>query len=81
MAYNVISCLKVAENTQILKLARFYVNLAPHLRNHQKSPKNGSLNRDLLNFFNRYGIFQMPPGESSCPDGSECVWQREVESP
>ena len=43
-------------------------------------PKNGSLNRDLLKFLNRYGIFWVPPGESSCPDGSEYVWQRGVES-
>ena len=42
--------------------------------------KNGSLNRDLLKFLNRYGIFWIPPGESSCPDGSEYVWQRGVES-
>merc|ERR1712047_149968 len=27
-----------------------------------------------------YGIFWVPPGESSCPDGSEYVWQRGVES-
>ena len=55
----------------------FYnVNSAPKLRNYRKSPKNRSLNRDLLNFVYRYGIFQMPPGESSCPGGSEYVWQR-----
>ena len=41
--------------------------------------KNGSLNRDLLNFLYRYGIFWMPPGESSHPGGSEYVWQRGVE--
>merc|ERR1711873_172263 len=46
----------------------------------KKSPKNGSLNRDLLKFLNRYGIFWVPPGESSCSDGSEYVWQRGVES-
>ena len=46
----------------------------------KKSPKNGSLNRDLLKFLNSYGIFWVPPGESSCPDGSEYVWQRGVES-
>ena len=45
----------------------------------KKSPKN-SLNRDLLKFLNRYGKFWVPPGESSCPDGSEYVWQRGVES-
>ena len=38
--------------------------------------KNGSLNRDLLKFLNRYGIFLVPPGKSSCPGGSEYVWQR-----
>ena len=73
MAYNVISCRKVAKKTQILKIAKF-------TKNHQKIPKNGSLNRDLLNFLNRYGIFWVLPGESSCPDGSEYVWQRGVES-
>ena len=36
---------------------------------------DGSPNRDLLTFLYRYGIFQMPPGESSCPAGSEYVWQ------
>ena len=41
--------------------------------------KNGSLNRDLLNFLYMYGIFWMPPGESSHPGGSEYVWQRGVE--
>ena len=30
--------------------------------------------------FNRYGVFWVPPGESLCPDGSEYVWQRGVES-
>ena len=48
--------------------------------NTKKSLKNGSLKSDLLNFLNRYGIFWVPPGESSCPDGSEYVWQRGVES-
>ena len=28
-----------------------YITWAPNLRNHQKLPKNQSLNRDLLNFF------------------------------
>ena len=45
----------------------------------KKSPKNRSLNRNLLKFLNRYGMFWVPPGESSCPDGSEYVWQRGVE--
>ena len=40
MAYNMISCQKVAESTQILRIAKFAdVNLAPDLRNHQKKPK------------------------------------------
>ena len=57
----------------------YYVILAPELRNDQKLPKNGSLNRDFLNFLYRYGIFWMPLGESSHPGGSEYVWQRGVE--
>ena len=58
-----------------------YLNLAADLKNHQKkSPKNDSLNRDLLKILNRYGIFWVPPGESSCPDGSEYVWERGVGS-
>ena len=32
-----------------------------------------------LHFLTVYGIFQMPPGESSCPGGSDYVWQRGVE--
>ena len=42
MAYNVISCRKIAKNTD--------------LRNHQKHPKNYSLNPKLLNFLNSYDI-------------------------
>ena len=33
---------------------------------------------DLLKILNRYGIFWVPLGESSCPDGSEYVWQRGI---
>ena len=51
----------------------YNVNSAPELRNDQNSPKNRPLNRDLLNFLYRYGIFWMPPGESSHPGGSEYV--------
>ena len=40
--------------------------------------KNGSLNRNLLNFLYRYGIFWMLPGESSCPGGSKNVCQRGI---
>ena len=35
-------------------------------------------NRDSLNSY-RYGIFLMVPGDTSCPGGSEYVWQRGVE--
>ena len=35
----------------------YYVNLAPELRDDQKLPVNGSLNRDLLYFLYKYGIF------------------------
>ena len=35
---------------------------------------------DLLKFLNTYGTFWVPPGESACPDISEYVWQRRVES-
>ena len=56
-----------------------YINSAPKLRNHQKSLKNRSLNRDLLNFLYRCGIFWMVPGESLCPGSSEYVWQRGVD--
>ena len=42
----------------------------------KKAQKNESLNCNLLKFLNRYGIFWVPPGESSCQDGSEHVWQR-----
>ena len=41
--------------------------------------KNGALNRDLLNFLYRYGIFWVPLGDSSYPGGSEYEWQRGVE--
>ena len=41
--------------------------------------KKGSLNRDLLNFVYRYGIFWMPPGDSSHPGGSENVYERWVQ--
>ena len=81
MAYNVISCTKIPkEHSNNQNRQFYYVNLAPELRNDENLPKNGSLNRNLLNFLNRYGIFKMLPGESSCLDGSEYVWQRGVES-
>ena len=70
MAYNVISCQKVAENTQILKIAkgsrqkmdilRFcYVNLAPDLGNKKpkKQPKTDHEIAFLLKILHRYGMF------------------------
>ena len=35
--------------------------------------KSGSLNCDLLKFLYWYGVFWVPPGESSCPGGVEGV--------
>ena len=32
--------------------------------------QNESFSCDLLNFLNRYGLFLMVPGKSSCPEGS-----------
>ena len=72
MAYNVISYKKSKETILLCKFGS----------QAQKSPKmpkkNFALNRNLLNFFYRYGIFWMVPCESSCPDGSEYVCQRGV---
>ena len=57
---------------------RWFVILAPELRNH---PKVGSWNRDLLIFFN-YGIYWVVPYEFSFPDqraakgGKESLWPR-----
>ena len=71
---------KIGRNTQKIKIADFtmWIRL-PSSEMTKKRQKNGSLNRDLLNFLYRYGIFWMPPGESSHPGGSEYVWQRGVE--
>ena len=47
-----------------------------------KSPKIAPKNHHsiaIFSIFYRYGIFYMVRGESSCPDGSECEWQRGVE--
>ena len=50
------------------------------LRNHQKCPQKLCTQSRFAQFFNRYGIFWIIPGESSFPDGSENAWQRWVES-
>ena len=55
------------------------INLGLELRNDEKLQKNGSVDRDLLNILYMYGIFYMPPSESSCTGNSEHVWQRGVE--
>ena len=55
-------------------------SLAPDLRNHQKYPQKLCTQSRFAQFFNRYGIFWIKHGESSCPDGSEYAWQRGVES-
>ena len=73
MADNMISYKTIKRDIQKPKSLILLYRSAPELRNDQKSPKNGSLNRDLLNFLYRYGIFWMPPGESSHPGGSEYV--------
>ena len=78
MADNVISYKKVKRNAQKKQNRWFYYTL-PRSEITKNCQKNGSLNRDLLNFLYRYGIFWMPPGESSHPGGSEYVWQRGVE--
>ena len=50
MAYNMISCKKIERNTEKIKFADFTMYVAPELNNVEKLPKNGSLNRNLLNF-------------------------------
>ena len=72
MAYNVISCQKIQRNSQKL----IWVLSSEMRKNCQK---NGSVDRDLLNILYMYGIFYMPPSESSCTGNSEHVWQRGVE--
>ena len=63
---------KIADFTALIRLPSSEMT-----KNRQN--KNVSLNRDLLNFFHKYGIFQMLPGESSCPGGSEYVCLRGVD--
>ena len=57
MAYNVISCRKVAENTQILKIAKLAMKIWLSTSGiTKKKPKNNLLNYDLLKFLNSCGI-------------------------
>ena len=50
----------------------------------QKSPKIAQKTGHLIAithcFLKRYGIDWVVPGESSCPEDSEYVWQKGVES-
>ena len=73
MAYNVISCQKFAKNTQILKIADFTsFSVGFQAQKWLKiAQKNGSLNRDLLNFLHRHGLYWVVTGDSSCPEVSE----------
>jgi len=75
MPYNVILCKKKSKET--LKKSKSLIFPSSEMTKNRQ--KNGSLNRELLNFLYRYGIFWMPPGEFSHPGGSEYVWQRGVE--
>ena len=54
MACKVIECIVFTQNTQILKIAAFANKTSEIAKN---SSKNQSLNRDLHNFLNWYGIF------------------------
>ena len=51
------------------------VNCALGLRNHQKYPKKTLHSLVICSILNRNGIFWIIPGDSSCPYGSEYVWQ------
>ena len=80
MADNMNSYKKLKET---LKKTKSLILLDKFGSRPEKSPKsakkNRSLNRDLLNFLYRWGTFWMEHSESSCPGGSEYVWQRGVE--
>ena len=81
MAYNVISCQK------LLKTLKFWKSLNSLCKSGswpQKSPKKAQKTDHSIAIYSNFWIgmvyFWVPPGESSCPDGSEYVWQRGVES-
>ena len=46
MTYKVIECIEISQSTQTLKIADFAIK-----------PKKQSLHRDLLYFFNLYGVY------------------------
>ena len=78
MAYNVISCRQVAGDIQILKIANLLKKSDSRPQKSPKIPQKSLHSIAICSIFNRYGIFWMIPGESSCPDGSEYVWQEYV---
>ena len=76
MTNKVIEYIEITQNTQIALENRCFRYIRP-----QKSPKIAQKTITQSRFsqlFDRYGIFWVIPGESSCPDGSEYVWQRGV---
>ena len=80
MAYNVISC---KQSKRILKKLKSLISQCKFGSRDQKWPEISKKTDHSIVifsiFFYRYGIFWMPPGESSHPGGSEYVWQRGVE--
>ena len=78
MAYNVNSCRQDAGDIQILKIANLLKKSGSRPRKSPKIPQKSLHSIAICSIFNRYDIFWMIPGESSCPDGSEYVWQEYV---
>ena len=74
----VLECLKRSSEPFLIYIYCIQCDFMP--KSCWKHSNFENLNRNLLNFLNKYGIFWVPPGESSCPDGSEYVWQRGVGS-
>ena len=73
MTYKVIEYIDITQNTKILEIADFALyNLGKITKNGPKTDHSITI---FLIFFNRYDIFYMVRGKSSCPDGSEYVWQ------
>ena len=70
MLYKVIKYIEFTQNTQILKISVFAIK--------DLKPQKTITQSQFAQFFHRYGIFFMVSGESSCPDGSEFVWERGV---
>ena len=80
MANNVISCKKSKETLKKSKSLILQCNFGSRAQKWPKIAKTTDHSIAIFSiFFYRYGIFWMPPGESSHPGGSEYVWQRGVE--